>query len=273
MTQPAVLLVDNGSTRAQATISLRRIAAQLGAASGRTVYPVSLKHADRVPAAALGGQPAEVFTPFLRRQLKAGQRHFVVVPQFFGGSRALTSFIPEQTALLRAELGALQIDQAAELCPLPQGEPLLADILADHVRQCAAQPARVILVDHGSPIPQVTAVREWLASALTARLPAAVEVDQAVMERREGRVYDFNGQLLEERLQGARGEIVLAMLFISPGRHAGEGGDIAEICAAAERTNRGLKVTPSPLVGEHPKLVEILQQRLEAAINSPVALA
>jgi sirohydrochlorin ferrochelatase len=158
------------------------------------------------------------------------------------------------------------VQQAEVLCPLPGGEPLLADILADNVAGCG--PAdRVIVVDHGSPIPQVTAVRSWLAAALRARLPDDVTVEEAVMERREGAAYDFNGDLLAERLGGLTGRVALAMVFVSPGRHAGPGGDIAEICATAEQANSGLTVTPSRLIGEHPGLVDLLAVRLEEALD------
>ena len=60
---------------------------------------------------------------------------------------------------------------------------------------------------------------------------------------------------------------VLAMLFLSPGRHAGEGGDIAEICAAAEQRHPGLRVRPTALVGEHPAIVDILATRLRQALD------
>lgn len=57
------------------------------------------------------------------------------------------------------------------------------------------------------------------------------------------------------------------MLFLSPGRHAGEGGDIAEICAAAEQRHPGLSVTTTALVGEHPGIVEIMHTRLRQALD------
>lgn len=264
MKEPTVLLVDNGSRRPDATLSLRRIAADLGSAVGCQVFPVSLLHSDRIPASELGGRPADLFAPFLRRQIEQGQRNFIVLPLFFGPSRALSAFIPEQVVALTEEFGAFRLEQADVLCPLPDGEPRLADILADHVAQAGTGAERVIVVDHGSPIPQVTAVREWLAAALRERLPASVEVDQAVMERREGPAYDFNGALLAERLDGMTGQVVLGMVFLAPGRHAGPGGDIAEICAEAESRNPGLRVTASALIGEHPGLIEILKDRLKA---------
>lgn len=268
--QADILLVDNGSRRAASTLALRVIARALGDRVGRVVQPVSLQHADRVPASELDGQPALVLPRFLRERLEAGQRNFIVLPLFFGPSRALSGFIPEQVTALTAEFGAIRLHQAEVLCPLPRGEQLLADIVADNV--AGLGPAdRVVVVDHGSPIPEVTAVRSWVAQALASRLPGAPAVEEAVMERREASDYDFNGELLTERLGKLNGRIVLAMLFLLPGRHAGPGGDIAEICAAAEQASPGLQVTPSPLVGEHPLLLNILQARLKDALKGELA--
>jgi len=275
MGEPVILLVDNGSTRAAATLSLRRIAAGLAEACGRPVYPVSLQHADKIPADQLGGTPAEVFPTFLRAQLERGARDFVVVPLLFGRSRALTSFIPEQVALLAEEFGPFELRQSDVLVPMPGGEPLLADILADHVAQCSVglggQPDRVVVVDHGSPLPEVTAVRAEVTMALRERLADGIALGQAVMERRRGAEYDFNGQLLGDLLDSCAAQhpqcaVVLAMMFISPGRHAGPGGDIEAICGEAMAKSPGLRVRISPLVGEHPLLLEILHARLRAAL-------
>lgn len=271
LTEADVLLIDNGSRRAGSTLSLRRLAATLSARVGRTIHPVSLQHADRVDASALDGKAASLLPQFLRERLSSGQRAFVTVPLFFGPSRALSNFIPEQVRALSKEFGPFRLEQADVLCPLPVGEPVLVDILADNVAVCGPVD-RVIVVDHGSPIPEVTAVRNWVAGALRARL-AGVVVDEAVMERREGMDYDFNGDLLADRLAGLTGKVGLAMVFIAPGRHAGPGGDIAEICEAAEQANPGLTVVPSPLVGEHPRLLELLADRLDAALDSDKRVA
>jgi sirohydrochlorin ferrochelatase len=273
--EPVIMLVDNGSRRAAATASLRAIAARLAEACGRPVHPVSLQHADKVPPDELGGRPAQVFTPFLREHLAAGEREFVVVPLFFGKSRALTSFIPEQVAELEQAFGPFVLRQADVLVPMPEGEPRLAEILAEHVAQCSAalgaEPTRVVVVDHGSPLPEVTAVRAKVTMALRDKLAQRIALGQAVMERRQGAEYDFNGQLLGDLLdsytaQDGQAVVVLAMMFISPGRHAGPGGDIAEICREAMARNPGLRVQISPLIGEHPKLIEILRSRLEACL-------
>jgi sirohydrochlorin ferrochelatase len=177
-------------------------------------------------------------------------------------------------ARLRTELGPFRLHLTRELCPLPPGEPRLTEILADNVRGAARADGsplgRVVLVDHGSPIPEVSAVRQWLAQDLRSRLGEGVQLREAVMERRPGPAYDFNGRLLADVLEDlAQADpvtpIILSLLFLAPGRHAGPQGDIARICTLAEQAHRGLRVLPTPLVGEHPTLLAILADRAREA--------
>jgi len=270
---PTMMLIDNGSTRPGSTLALRRLAAALSERIDTEVHPVSLQHADKVAAADLDGRPAWTLGPFLRRHLENGEHDFAAVPLFFGPSRALSRFVPETAAALEPELGPCHVRVAPELCPLPTGEPRLVEIIADHVHTTATAqgiaPSRVVLVDHGSPIPEVTAVRRWIADGLGARLGPEASLEQAVMERRQGAEYAFNGELLATMLQQL-GEcdphtpVILAMLFLGPGRHAGPDGDIAGICAAAQSAHPGLQIHPTPLVAEHPLLVEILADRAKS---------
>jgi hypothetical protein len=285
-----LLLLDNGSRRAAATLNLRRIARHLSERLGTEVHPVSALHSSKIPAAQLGGIPAWTLEPFLREQIATGERRFDILPLFFGPSRAVSSFVPEVSARVAAERGSIEVRVADVLCPLPTGEPRLADILADHALTALRQagtgqrmdpPAEFVLVDHGSPLPAVTAVRHWLAehlgSALKARLDQETRVLEAVMERREGAAYVFNGRLLAEVLDAfGAGDtprnLVLAMQFISPGRHAGDGGDIAGIVAEAQARHPGLKVQTSPLIGEHPRFLDILADRAAALPERPPAV-
>ncbi len=266
----ARLLLDNGSTRPDSTRTLRRLAAALSERLGSPVSPVSLQHSDRVPADRLDGRGADIFAAYLDRALAAGERDFQILPLYFGPSAALTRLVPEIAEGLAARHGPFRLRVARELCPLPIGEPQLADILTDQVAGTAARlgiaARRVVLVDHGSPLPQVSAVRTWLAGALRARLGTGYQVLEAAMERRPGAEYDFNGELLETLLQClARQDpdtpTILAMLFLAPGRHAGPEGDIAGICRRVMCEMPGFRVYPSPLVGEHPTLIEILGRR------------
>jgi hypothetical protein len=92
-------------------------------------------------------------------------------------------------------------------------------------------------------------------------------VAEAVMERREDRQYDFNGELLEHALATAAKkaeQTILAMQFISPGRHAGPGGDIDAIASEAMERYPGFRAVASPLIGEHPLFEEILNDRIDA---------
>ncbi|NCC28186.1 MAG: cobalamin biosynthesis protein CbiX [Gammaproteobacteria bacterium] len=279
-----ILLIDNGSKRADATLSLRRIASGLADRLGETVHPVSLLHSDRIPPSALHGQAADTFEPFLRRRLSEDARRFLILPLFFGPSRAIGDYVPERIAALQEERGPFQVRIARALCPLPEGEPELVEILLEHIHEAAAEqgiaPRRILLVDHGSPIPTVTEVRRWLASQLAQRLAddsgTGVALGEAVMERRSGAEYDFNGELLEDRLRALAAEdistpVILSMLFLSPGRHAGPGGDITEICASVERDHPGFHVHPSALVGSHPRLLDILEARVAEMDTSSAA--
>lgn len=267
-----IILLDNGSKRPEATRNLRRLANALSSRVGETVHPVSLLHSASINPAELDGIPADTLEPFLLKQTKNGRRDFALAPLFFGKSRALEVLVPEISARVEALAGGLSIRLSDVLCPLPEGEPRLVKILADHVVDAVAEHdlrgADVVLVDHGSPISGVTAVRGWLANALAEHLEGKHDVREAVMERRPGAAYDFNGKLLEEALTAKEtgrlpANVVLAMQFISPGRHAGEGGDIDAIAREAMERTPGLRVVTSRLIGDHPLFLDILQDRIE----------
>ena len=239
------------------------------------MHPVSLQHADKVPAEALGGCPADTLEPWLRRAIGAGRRDFLLVPLWFGPSRALTHVIPEIADRLSRELGPFRLQLSPVLCPLPPGEPRLVAILLDHLlataRAQGIAPDRLILVDHGSPSPGVIAVRSWLAARLRERLAPDAVLDEAVMERRPEPAYDFNGDLLETLLHRLAATdptrpVILCQLFLSPGRHAGPAGDITHIRLRVESASPGFRVYPTPLVGAHPGLIEILAERVTSTL-------
>ena len=79
---------------------------------------------------------------------------------------------------------------------------------------------------------------------------------------RDDRQYDFNGDLLKDWLlnkvnEGETSAVVILMFFL-PGRHAGEGGDIVEICKSVMDEHPGFKISISPLITEHSKFISIL---------------
>lgn len=266
---PTYLLIDNGSVQAAATLQLRHVVQAVSERTGKHIHPVSLMHANRIPTDQLGGQAANTFEAFLREQLQKGEREFVALPLFFGVSRALTSFVPDKLSLLEKEFGDFTFRLADVIYPMPDGEAVLVEIIKDHVLQSVAEAddsARAVLTDHGSPIAKVTEVRKHLAQLTRQLIPASLQLDQAVMERREGKEYDFNGDLLEDYLirqaqQGVK-SVAVIMLFFLPGRHAGPNGDVVEICQNVMDQYPALSVSISPLISEHPLLIDILAERL-----------
>ena len=274
-----IILVDNGSRRVDAVLNLNRLAGQLGQKSGRSIDAVPLQHAHKIPpgdlAEALGGKPVVTFPEYVEVALKGGLDELVIVPLFFGHSRAISSFIPDTLNTLQKAHGKFKWSIADVLCPLPQGEPQLARLLYDNLERLAVTPLTkldyIILVDHGSPSRKVTDVRIKLAGQLSPYLPEQVPLLQAAMERREGPEYDFSGPLLEDLLEKLAREndvlnVAVSMLFISPGRHAGPGGDIAGICGQVMQHYPGLTVHISPLVGDSPLLIDLLFRRLQAVL-------
>jgi sirohydrochlorin ferrochelatase len=267
------LLVDNGSLRPQSVLNLRRIAANLSEATGLTILPSSLLHSSKVPADQLEGEPAVNLERCLRLSLEAGERDFTIIPFFFGPSGAITDYLPQRLAFRRDKHGDFTVRRTPFLF-LEEGEDNsdLTGILADNVRQVIGyqgwQRPRVILVDHGSPLPEVTAVRDAMATQLAEELADEVEaVAPASMERRDGDEYAFNEPLLESLLEKSpwnSGPVVIAMLFLSPGRHAGPGGDIATICKEARQRHPALQTCMTGLVGDHPGIVPVLKRRLDS---------
>lgn len=280
-----IMLVDNGSSRADATLALRRLSDALARRLGRPVHPVSLAHASKAPVEALGGRPADTLEPFLLRQAAAGVRDFLAVPLFFGPSRALTTLIPQTVARLSEAGATLRVEVADELCPLPRGEPRLAEILDRAIRTAmhrlntapvntgAEARIQALLVDHGSPIPEVAAVRHWLAGRLEGLSHGDYQLGEAAMERRPGAQYAFNGALLAEALealgeQRMQARVVIGMQFIGPGRHAGRDGDVERICQQARERFPGLDISISPLVGEDAALIDLLIERTEQRLHA-----
>ena len=228
---PSIFLADNGSLEPAATFSLRAIATRLGDALSRKVVPVSLLHSNAVPADQLDGRPAELLADALAARLQAGESDFLVVPLFFGPSGAFVDFLPTRVAALKGKFPQLRVRVAPWLVDVgAANDEQMAAILEENVRAkiagVSSRPA-VILVDHGSPARAVIAVREHLARQLRDRLgPIVRGVLAASMERRPEPEYDFNEPLLErafDRPGFDAGPVIVAMLFLSPGRHAGLG--------------------------------------------------
>lgn len=272
-----ITLTDNGSLRPEATFSLRCLARAMTERTGQPVHPVSLLHSNKIDAAKLEGEPASIFEKFALAQRANGLDAFLVLPLFFGPSAAIAEYLPQRVEAMRETHAWPELQVLVAPCLVNRDAPedrRVAEILADHVRDRlqglgrGAPGVSVALVDHGSPRIAVTEVRNLLAHQLAILLGDEVQaVARCSMERRDGPEYDFNEPLLE-RLLGQPGferEVIVSMLFLQPGRHAGAGGDVAEICQTAEEAVPGLATHMTELVGSHPALLDLLVDRLAEA--------
>ncbi|MGJ8650462.1 MAG: sirohydrochlorin chelatase [Opitutaceae bacterium] len=272
---PTVFLIDNGSLRPQATLALRALAGQLSIRAGCLVEPVSLLHSHKVDASALGGEPATIVRRRLRECIEAGERSFIMLPLFLGPSSAIRHYLPELIEEARQMAPDVSVRIADPLAgpDVRQPDTRLAQMLADHVRALLArheiQRPTVVLVDHGTPVESVNVVRNAVAEQLSTLLGGEVlEVIASSMERRNGSEYAFNEPLLEriDTVAKNRRDCVVAMFFLLPGRHAGEGGDVVEICDGLRDQEIFENVYITPLLGEHPLLLEVLEDRLRVCL-------
>lgn len=273
MNTRAIFLVDNGSLRPAATFALRRLAQALSQQAGERVEPVSLLHSHKIPAEQLQGQPATIVRRRMRKLLSAGQREFVILPLFLGPSLAITDYLPTIVDELRQDYPDLVVKIAAPIAGQSVAQPdvRLAQMLAGHMPAHlagGAEERKIALVDHGTPFQPVNTLRNAVARQLAAQLKLPVQ--PCSMERREGAEYAFNDPLLEH-LAGVAGyagsDLVLSMFFLLPGRHAGEGGDVAEIAAGLVQHGDFRSIHTCPLLGEHPLLLEILGDRLREVLT------
>jgi sirohydrochlorin ferrochelatase len=94
----------------------------------------------------------------------------------------------------------------------------------------------------------------------------------------EGGAHAHNHPLLADALAAlsahsaspppAHTDVVVALLFLSPGRHAGPGGDIAQICGAAEASHPSLCCHLTDLVGTHPLAAPALAAALQNTLSN-----
>ncbi|MFM2131590.1 MAG: hypothetical protein RL646_793 [Verrucomicrobiota bacterium] len=260
MLKKRVLLVDNGSLEPAATLGLRELADQINCTRQDKVLPVSVMHSDKVDPARLGGKPAVIFEQAVRQAEADGIEELVVLPLFIGPSRALTEFIPKVFA--ENVTGPMRLKVLSTLFDEDGSD--LAHILAENLRATGWKKGSgtVLLCDHGSPVKAVTECRNRLAAQLRKEL--RLKPDELIacsMERREGPEYDFNEPLLERAIQHAKGEAVILMMFLLPGRHAGPDGDVASI--AKECAPPGLRWKLSPLIGSHEMLGAMLEMKVD----------
>ena len=256
MTKFRIVLADNGSLEPGSTLNLRSLAAELGRLIGHEVRPVSMMHSGKVAPELLGGRPAVLFKQEAKAAAEDGAGELIVVPLFLGPGRTLTETLPEQ---FREAGGGLRLRVAP---PLYGADGALRRILAENLLAAGWKrgAGSVLLCDHGSPSREMTAVRDALAAELKAELKLTrEELTACSMERRPGADYDFNEPSLASAIEKARGDAIVLMQFLLPGRHAGPDGDVSRICR--EHAPKCLSWKLSPLIGESPLLPALLAER------------
>ena len=267
---PVCFLFDNGSLRAASTLSLRETARLLALELGVEVRAVSLLHSSAVDPSGLDGKPAQLLEAALTNYLEQnGLAEAVLLPLFFGPSGALTGYVPERLAALAAKFPQAHLRLARWLVDPAESDTRIAQALAEAIQRVIVtkNPIRpkVVLVDHGSPQPAVTAVRNFLGQQLQNLLADAAEaVAVASMEKRPGPEFAFNDPLLAERLRTPpfdHGDVVVALQFLSPGRHAGAEGDVAQICAGACGEKPGLQTYLTETIASDKRVIAVLADR------------
>jgi sirohydrochlorin ferrochelatase len=258
MAATRILLVDNGSLQPAATLQLRQLSAEVGRLLGKTVHPVSVLHSHKIDPALLEGRPAVIFEQAVQQAKADGIDELMVLPLFIGPSRAITEYLPQVFA--EASPGAMKLT----IKPTLYGEDgvELLEILIDQLLHTPGDSDQdtILLCDHGSPIIEVTRVRDALARDLSAEMDIpSSRLIACSMERREGPEYAFNEPLLATALQRAPGDVIILMLFLLPGRHAGPDGDVATI--AKEHAKPGAQVRMSPLLAKHPGMSQLIAKR------------
>ena len=255
-----VALIDNGSLEPAAHHNLRRVAAALSDATDTRVHAVSWKHSDRIASAELGGTPAWTLGSFVRGMHALGQRDFLFIPFFISAQGAIGSALRHDLEKLQAELGGLEFDFTAGLAACGA----LADIVTARIREVQVARAMVrppvVVVDHGGPSAASAHLRDELSLAIRTRLGDRFgAVAAASMEG------EYPPHLADQlRVPGFAGrDVIVALLFLSPGRHAGPGGDIARICATSPA-----RCHVTDLVGTHPLAIDTLAAALREKLSA-----
>jgi len=281
------LLIDNGSLRPEPFKQLRVHAQNLeqdlktSGVENVQVLAVSARYSDRIDVDDLDGVPARTLDATLQGISNASKfdgatmPRIVALPYFLAKARTVKDFIP---GLLKKYCQGSEGREWVVAEPLVSKDYRLARIVAENVRHVAQErgiesPYRVVLVDHGSPSREVNYARRGIAAQIRRLLgPEATCIVDCSMERRDGDEYSFNDPLLENVFsQGGldSGDVILAMGFLGPGRHAGEDGDISDIIAQVKRKHTGLSIHQTSLIGDLDrnggKIVSLLKDRFHHA--------
>ena len=116
----------------------------------------------------------------------------------------------------------------------------------------------VLVVDHGSRLPEANALLDAVVASLRERLPgrlvAAAHLELAAPALPEA---------IDAAVAAGAREIVIAPWFLLPGAHAA--GDLRRLAAEGERRHPGVRVACAEPLGLDERLVDVLLARIAAA--------
>jgi sirohydrochlorin ferrochelatase len=116
----------------------------------------------------------------------------------------------------------------------------------------------ILLVDHGSRRNQANEQLERMAELVSERVPDTI-VHVAHMEIAEPDI----AQGVDACAADGADEIVVHPYFLAPGNHSTS--DIPRLVREAAERHPGLRVRVSEPLGLHPKLVDVILDRVDAA--------
>jgi len=116
----------------------------------------------------------------------------------------------------------------------------------------------ILLVDHGSRRNQANEQLEGMAELVSERVPDTI-VHVAHMEIAEPDI----AQGVDACAADGADEIVVHPYFLAPGNHSTS--DIPRLVGEAAARHPGLRVRVSEPLGLHPKLVDVILDRVDAA--------
>lgn len=286
-----VVLANIGSLRTEPYLDVRQLSFRLSRSLRLPVVPCSFRFSNRIDASKLHGIAAKTFEMVLNEHLHQYSEYtteVVVLPLFFGNSSTLTEFLPDVLAKCwrkftndGATLNRPPLSLRLGGCLVNMANPVddrVAQILMEKVKALTADVPRsedisVLVLDHGTPNKEVHEARELVGDQLRKLMEGQVKlVGTGCMERREGSEYDFNDPLLEVALDHYKitsGVLVVAILFLSQGRHAGANGDIEEILEGVKKKYPNVEIRVTEPLGTHELLSEVLQDRYYQALSRP----
>ena len=279
MSNPIILLFDNGSLKPEASLKLRDLARNLSDVLSMQVEPVSLLHSCKIDPELLNGEPATIIRRRFKKAVNNKERKILCLPLFLGPSLAITDYLQELIQEALALDSKMEIKVAAPLSGWDVHKPdeRLATVMKELIEECRANAKRsfknIVLVDHGSPIKKMAILRNGIAEKVGTLLKGQgvnATVTACSMEKREGDAFSFNDPLLETipdylNIEAAE-DLLVAMFFLMPGRHAGEGGDVETILSNLCQNQRIRSFCKTDLIASHPMIMDILADRVRSVL-------